>query len=166
MKPSPPYLGLLLAATGNLNAYLLQGCKLSSSDRYRDASEDSCSEPRLAELEIRWSWPATWNHQDNLRGLWRNWSQDEGTIWWNHHTCRITLFSTKHGMSSLKGNLIICTPINQNQKGGFLLPPEATFGSCKFLQLIKHFPTISMDRQCYGVLSDIWWRPDGKQGSR
>ncbi|KAB0345581.1 hypothetical protein FD754_022507, partial [Muntiacus muntjak] len=30
MKPSPPYLGLLLAATGNLNAYLLQGCKLSS----------------------------------------------------------------------------------------------------------------------------------------
>ncbi|ELK27803.1 CTP synthase 2 [Myotis davidii] len=30
MKPSPPYLGLLLAATGNLNAYLQQGCKLSS----------------------------------------------------------------------------------------------------------------------------------------
>ena len=53
MKPSPPYPGLLLAATGNLNAYLLQGCKLSSSDRYRDASDDSCSEPRLAELEIR-----------------------------------------------------------------------------------------------------------------
>uniref|UniRef100_A0A452DPJ5 CTP synthase n=1 Tax=Capra hircus TaxID=9925 RepID=A0A452DPJ5_CAPHI len=52
MKPSPPYLGLLLAATGNLNAYLLQGCKLSSSDRYSDASDDSFSEPRLAELEI------------------------------------------------------------------------------------------------------------------
>ncbi|MBZ3882616.1 CTP synthase 2 [Sciurus carolinensis] len=30
MKPSPPYLGLLLAATGNLNTYLQQGCKLSS----------------------------------------------------------------------------------------------------------------------------------------
>ena len=45
--------GLLLAATGNLNAYLLQGCKLSSSDRYRDASDDSFSEPGLAELEIR-----------------------------------------------------------------------------------------------------------------
>ncbi|XP_011543847.1 CTP synthase 2 isoform X1 [Homo sapiens] len=52
MKPSPPYLGLLLAATGNLNAYLQQGCKLSSSDRYSDASDDSFSEPRIAELEI------------------------------------------------------------------------------------------------------------------
>ncbi|ELW48726.1 CTP synthase 2 [Tupaia chinensis] len=31
MKPSPPYLGLLLAATGNLNAYLQQGCTLSAS---------------------------------------------------------------------------------------------------------------------------------------
>ncbi|XP_040147159.1 CTP synthase 2 isoform X1 [Ictidomys tridecemlineatus] len=52
MKPSPPYLGLLLAATGNLNTYLQQGCKLSSSDRYSDASDDSFSEPRIAELEI------------------------------------------------------------------------------------------------------------------
>uniref|UniRef100_A0A7N4PW73 CTP synthase n=1 Tax=Sarcophilus harrisii TaxID=9305 RepID=A0A7N4PW73_SARHA len=31
MKPSPPYLGLLLAATGTLSAYLQQGCKLSPS---------------------------------------------------------------------------------------------------------------------------------------
>uniref|UniRef100_A0A8C3BJC6 CTP synthase n=1 Tax=Cairina moschata TaxID=8855 RepID=A0A8C3BJC6_CAIMO len=31
MKPSPPYLGLLLAATGTLNAYLQRGCKLSPS---------------------------------------------------------------------------------------------------------------------------------------
>uniref|UniRef100_A0A8C9FHN3 CTP synthase (glutamine hydrolyzing) n=1 Tax=Pavo cristatus TaxID=9049 RepID=A0A8C9FHN3_PAVCR len=30
MKPSPPYLGLLLAATGTLNAYLQRGCKLGS----------------------------------------------------------------------------------------------------------------------------------------
>ncbi|XP_060038672.1 CTP synthase 2 [Erinaceus europaeus] len=52
MKPSPPYLGLLLAATGNLNTYLEQGCKLSPSDRYSDSSDDSFSEPRLAELEI------------------------------------------------------------------------------------------------------------------
>ncbi|XP_062939573.1 CTP synthase 2 isoform X2 [Cynocephalus volans] len=105
MKPSPPYLGLLLAATGNLNAYLLQGCKLSArdkdghflwestshishespvtcfreegqgnvgeiflhvlslkflqfkifsipSDRYSDSSDDSFSEPRIAELEM------------------------------------------------------------------------------------------------------------------
>ncbi|XP_073211999.1 CTP synthase 2 isoform X3 [Lepidochelys kempii] len=29
MKPSPPYLGLLLAATGTLSAYLQRGCKLS-----------------------------------------------------------------------------------------------------------------------------------------
>ncbi|XP_022374050.1 CTP synthase 2 isoform X2 [Enhydra lutris kenyoni] len=52
MKPSPPYLGLLLAATGSLHAFLQQGCKLSSSDRYSDASDDSFSEPRIAELEI------------------------------------------------------------------------------------------------------------------
>ncbi|XP_048963116.1 CTP synthase 2 isoform X3 [Canis lupus baileyi] len=52
LKPSPPYLGLLLAATGNLHGYLQQGCKLSSSDRYSDASDDSFSEPRIAELEI------------------------------------------------------------------------------------------------------------------
>uniref|UniRef100_A0A8C3BJF6 CTP synthase n=1 Tax=Cairina moschata TaxID=8855 RepID=A0A8C3BJF6_CAIMO len=32
MKPSPPYLGLLLAATGTLNAYLQRGCKLSPRD--------------------------------------------------------------------------------------------------------------------------------------
>nr|XP_042696125.1 CTP synthase 2 isoform X5 [Chrysemys picta bellii] len=31
MKPSPPYLGLLLAATGTLSAYLQRGCKLSPS---------------------------------------------------------------------------------------------------------------------------------------
>uniref|UniRef100_H0WI82 CTP synthase n=1 Tax=Otolemur garnettii TaxID=30611 RepID=H0WI82_OTOGA len=30
LKPSPPYLGLLLAATGNLNAFVQQGCKLSA----------------------------------------------------------------------------------------------------------------------------------------
>ncbi|KAJ6667568.1 hypothetical protein lerEdw1_016689 [Lerista edwardsae] len=29
MKPSPAYLGLLLAATGSLDAYLQRGCKLS-----------------------------------------------------------------------------------------------------------------------------------------
>ncbi|XP_006835668.1 PREDICTED: CTP synthase 2 [Chrysochloris asiatica] len=53
MRPSPPYLGLLLAATGNLNDFMQQGCQLSSSDRYSDASDDSFSEPRLAELEIQ-----------------------------------------------------------------------------------------------------------------
>ncbi|XP_073083565.1 LOW QUALITY PROTEIN: CTP synthase 2 [Manis javanica] len=52
MKPSPPYLGLLLAATGKLNAYLQRGRKLSKSDRYSDSSDDSMSEPRTAEVEI------------------------------------------------------------------------------------------------------------------
>ncbi|XP_041893285.1 CTP synthase 2 isoform X2 [Corvus kubaryi] len=44
MKPSPPYLGLLLAATGTLNAYLQRGCKLSPSDSYSDLSDDSSPE--------------------------------------------------------------------------------------------------------------------------
>uniref|UniRef100_A0A7N4PQF7 CTP synthase n=1 Tax=Sarcophilus harrisii TaxID=9305 RepID=A0A7N4PQF7_SARHA len=35
MKPSPPYLGLLLAATGTLSAYLQQGCKLSPRGTFR-----------------------------------------------------------------------------------------------------------------------------------
>ncbi|KAI5133363.1 Ctp Synthase 2 [Manis pentadactyla] len=52
MKPSPPYLGLLLAATGKLNAYLQRGRKLSKSDSYSDSSDDSMSEPRTAEVEI------------------------------------------------------------------------------------------------------------------
>ncbi|XP_049622753.1 CTP synthase 2 isoform X2 [Suncus etruscus] len=52
MKPSPPYLGLLLAATGNLNNYIHRGCKLSPSDRFSDGSDDSFSEPRFSDLEI------------------------------------------------------------------------------------------------------------------
>lgn len=48
MKPSPPYLGLLLAATGNLNTHLQQMSRLS----YSDVSDDSFSEAKLAELEI------------------------------------------------------------------------------------------------------------------
>ncbi|XP_052026163.1 CTP synthase 2 [Apodemus sylvaticus] len=52
MRPSPPYLGLLLAATGNLNAHLQQMSKLSYSDVCSDVSDDSFSEAKLAELEI------------------------------------------------------------------------------------------------------------------
>nr|XP_048296599.1 CTP synthase 2 isoform X2 [Myodes glareolus]XP_048296600.1 CTP synthase 2 isoform X2 [Myodes glareolus]XP_048296601.1 CTP synthase 2 isoform X2 [Myodes glareolus]XP_048296602.1 CTP synthase 2 isoform X2 [Myodes glareolus] len=52
MKPSPPYLGLLLAATGNLNTHLQQMSRLSYSDAYSDVSDDSFSEAKLAELEI------------------------------------------------------------------------------------------------------------------
>ncbi|XP_012370999.1 CTP synthase 2 isoform X1 [Octodon degus] len=53
MKPSPPYLGLLLAATGNLHAYLQQMSPPLSSDRYSDSSDDSFAEPRMAELMPR-----------------------------------------------------------------------------------------------------------------
>lgn len=52
MKPSPPYLGLLLAATGNLNAHLQQMSKLSYSDVCSDISDDSFSEAKFAELDI------------------------------------------------------------------------------------------------------------------
>lgn len=52
MKPSPPYLGLLLAATGNLNAHLQQMNKLPYSDGYSDASDDSFPEAKLAELDL------------------------------------------------------------------------------------------------------------------
>lgn len=52
LKPSPPYLGLLLAATGNLNAYMQQGCQLASSDRYSDVSDDSYSDPGIVDLEM------------------------------------------------------------------------------------------------------------------
>nr|XP_020863134.1 CTP synthase 2 isoform X2 [Phascolarctos cinereus] len=51
MKPSPPYLGLLLAATGMLSAYLQQGCKLSPSDSYSDLSDDSLPERKISEVE-------------------------------------------------------------------------------------------------------------------
>ncbi|KAM6140286.1 CTP synthase 2 isoform 2-T2 [Pterocles gutturalis] len=53
MKPSPPYLGLLLAATGTLNAYLQRGCKLSPSDSYSDLSDDSSPEKEFPNSEAR-----------------------------------------------------------------------------------------------------------------
>ncbi|CAI5772278.1 CTP synthase 2 isoform X1 [Podarcis muralis] len=51
MKPSPAYLGLLLAATGSLSAYLQRGCKLSPSDSYGDLSDDSFPEKEYPESE-------------------------------------------------------------------------------------------------------------------
>ncbi|XP_065436347.1 CTP synthase 2 isoform X1 [Chrysemys picta bellii] len=51
MKPSPPYLGLLLAATGTLSAYLQRGCKLSPSDSYSDLSDDSSPEKEPPDSE-------------------------------------------------------------------------------------------------------------------
>nr|XP_044996888.1 CTP synthase 2 isoform X4 [Jaculus jaculus] len=58
MKPSPPYLGLLLAATGHLDAYLQQICRSSTrgplrkNDWNSDTSDDSFLEPTMADLEI------------------------------------------------------------------------------------------------------------------
>ncbi|KAM9170250.1 CTP synthase 2 isoform 2-T2 [Pangshura tecta] len=51
MKPSPPYLGLLLAATGTLSAYLQRGCKLSPRDSYSDLSDDSSPEKEPPDSE-------------------------------------------------------------------------------------------------------------------
>ncbi|XP_072287298.1 CTP synthase 2 isoform X1 [Pyxicephalus adspersus] len=44
MKPSPPYLGLMLAASGKLCTFIQNGCKLSPRDSYSDVSEESCSD--------------------------------------------------------------------------------------------------------------------------
>ncbi|KAM4796452.1 CTP synthase 2 [Rhinophrynus dorsalis] len=44
LKPSPPYLGLMLAASGRLTMYLQNGCKLSPRDSYSDLSEGSTSD--------------------------------------------------------------------------------------------------------------------------
>ncbi|XP_056415203.1 CTP synthase 2 isoform X2 [Hyla sarda] len=44
MKPSPPYLGLMLAASGKLSTYIQNGCKLTPRDSYSDVSEESSSD--------------------------------------------------------------------------------------------------------------------------
>ncbi|XP_030058169.1 CTP synthase 2 isoform X2 [Microcaecilia unicolor] len=49
LKPSPPYLGLMLAAAGMLSTFLQNGCKFSPS--YSDLSEDSASEKESNEPE-------------------------------------------------------------------------------------------------------------------
>ncbi|XP_007668627.1 CTP synthase 2 isoform X2 [Ornithorhynchus anatinus] len=52
MKPSPPYLGLLLTATATLNAYLQRGCKLSPSDSCSDLSDDGFPERKGPHAEL------------------------------------------------------------------------------------------------------------------
>lgn len=44
MKPSPPYLGLMLAASGKLSTFIHNGCKLSPRNSYSDISEESSSD--------------------------------------------------------------------------------------------------------------------------
>lgn len=53
IKPSPPYLGLLLAAAGRLQSYLQKGCRLSPRDAYSDRSGSSSPDLEIADLKLR-----------------------------------------------------------------------------------------------------------------
>ena len=54
MKPSPPYLGLILAASGRLASYLAHGCRLSPCSNYTDSdySDDDAISEELADLNL------------------------------------------------------------------------------------------------------------------
>uniref|UniRef100_A0A8C2XDA3 CTP synthase n=1 Tax=Cyclopterus lumpus TaxID=8103 RepID=A0A8C2XDA3_CYCLU len=52
IKPSPPYLGLLLAAAGKLQSYLQKGCRLSPRDTYSDRSGSSTPDLEISELKL------------------------------------------------------------------------------------------------------------------
>ncbi|XP_072249980.1 CTP synthase 1-like [Leuresthes tenuis] len=52
IKPSPPYLGLLLAAAGKLQSFLAKGCRLSPRDTYSDHSGSSSPEVGISELKF------------------------------------------------------------------------------------------------------------------
>uniref|UniRef100_A0A9J7ZI51 CTP synthase n=1 Tax=Cyprinus carpio carpio TaxID=630221 RepID=A0A9J7ZI51_CYPCA len=52
IKPSPPYLGLLLAAAGRLPGYLQKGCRLSPRETYSDGSGSSSPDSEIADLKL------------------------------------------------------------------------------------------------------------------
>uniref|UniRef100_A0A7N6FDC8 CTP synthase n=1 Tax=Anabas testudineus TaxID=64144 RepID=A0A7N6FDC8_ANATE len=52
INPSPPYLGLLLAAAGKLQSYLQKGCRLSPRDTYSDRSGSSTPDSEISELKL------------------------------------------------------------------------------------------------------------------
>uniref|UniRef100_A0A667XVC9 CTP synthase n=1 Tax=Myripristis murdjan TaxID=586833 RepID=A0A667XVC9_9TELE len=52
IKPSPPYLGLLLAASGKLQGYLHKGCRLSPRENYSDRSGSSTPDSEISELKM------------------------------------------------------------------------------------------------------------------
>uniref|UniRef100_A0A671W1T2 CTP synthase n=1 Tax=Sparus aurata TaxID=8175 RepID=A0A671W1T2_SPAAU len=52
IKPSPPYLGLLLASAGKLQGYLQKGCRLSPRDTYSDRSGSSTPDSEISELKL------------------------------------------------------------------------------------------------------------------
>ncbi|XP_038651412.1 CTP synthase 1 isoform X2 [Scyliorhinus canicula] len=52
MKPSPPYFGLMLAASGKLQRYLEKGCRLSPRDTYSDQSGSSSPDSEIVDLKL------------------------------------------------------------------------------------------------------------------
>ncbi|XP_056618278.1 CTP synthase 1b [Triplophysa dalaica] len=52
IKPSPPYFGLLLAASGKLQNYLQKGCRLSPRDTYSDRSDSSSPDSDISEIKF------------------------------------------------------------------------------------------------------------------
>ncbi|TRZ03068.1 hypothetical protein DNTS_029873 [Danionella cerebrum] len=52
IKPSPPYFGLLLAASGKLQNYLQKGCRLSPRDTYSDRSGSSSPDSEISEIKF------------------------------------------------------------------------------------------------------------------
>lgn len=61
MKPSPPYLGLILAASGKLASYVAHGCRLSPCSDYSDSdySDDEQISEELVELSLKASSSST-----------------------------------------------------------------------------------------------------------
>lgn len=53
IKPSPPYLGLLLAAAGRLPGHLQEGCRLSPRETYSDRSDSSSPDCEVADFKLR-----------------------------------------------------------------------------------------------------------------
>jgi len=58
LKPSPPYIGLVLAACGKLASYVAHGCRLSPYSKYDNIDElseeeDSAIADELSSLNLR-----------------------------------------------------------------------------------------------------------------
>lgn len=47
LKPSPPYLGLILASSGKLEQYLSRGCRMSPTDSPESSDEELPMPPHL-----------------------------------------------------------------------------------------------------------------------
>ena len=69
LKPSPPFLGLILASVGRLQSYINQGCKLSprhSSDELSSDEEDKLHLliPKISNISL--------NHSQEINGIVEN----------------------------------------------------------------------------------------------